>query len=42
VCISSTLLRGVELVLELTATGSLAAGKGVEYLGEDSGEDERD
>jgi hypothetical protein len=41
---SSMLLRGVALVLELTGTGSLAAENGVEHSGEDEdeGDEERD
>jgi hypothetical protein len=36
------LLRGVALVLELTGTGSLAAGNGVEYFVGEVGDDDRD
>lgn len=39
---SSMLLRGVPPVLELTVTGSLAAGNGVEYFVGEVGDDERD
>lgn len=41
VCISSMLLRGVPLVLELTGIGSLADGYGEDDFG-DVGDDERD
>jgi hypothetical protein len=43
VCRSSILVRGVELVLDLTGIGSVAAGKGEVYpLKGDVGDEERD
>jgi hypothetical protein len=39
---SSMQLRGVALVLELTGTGSLAAGNGEEYFEGEVGDDDKD